>query len=173
MKKAALWLSWIGGLATIGTEFLIYIFYRHLHLFFQFFPIVMVALVIVVLVLREIAVSKERYIRTMGVLTLLLASIPGGILTIIYGSNSLYCNRPRTSYKKDAHLNDRDYEVALIAEKTLLERGMITQEQYDESVRNYKARLRPDSERTETSKTYTDPNRPMSFEDWKKRHESE
>lgn len=173
MKKTALWLSWIGGLATIGTEFLIYILYRHLHLFFHFFPIIMVALTIVVLVLREIAVSKERYIRTMGVLTLLFVSIPGGILTIIYGSNSLYGNRPSTTFKKDTYLNDRDYEIALVAEKTLLERGMITKEQYDGRIRNYKARLRPDSERTETSKTYTDPNRPMSFEDWKKRHESE
>ena len=173
MKKAALWLSWIGGLATIGTALLIYIFYRHLHLFFQFLPIIMVALVIVVLILREIAVSKERYIRTMGVLTLLFVSIPGGILTIIYGSNSLYRNRPRTSFKEDTYLNDRDYEIALVAEKTLLDRGMITKEQYDESVKNYKARLRPDSEKAETSKTYTDPNRPMSFEDWKKRHESE
>ena len=164
MKTAASVLSWLVGILTTGLEFFILLrgigvvrtlydyygghrgYYTEIERFA--YPgwvwgiwLVLVIIRVAVLIWRQIAVEDGKKIAC-GICTIIFASAIGGILTLCipndqllgnYNSyNSLNYPSPNNSRKK--YLTEQEKDEAIRANRALLDKGIITKEEYEQRI---------------------------------------
>ena len=157
MRKWSCFFSWFGAISELLPLFIVFYSYK---------PVIIgltisTTIALAVLIFREIAVHANKYIKATGVLTLIFASVVGGILTIIYGTIVANNYGKAVVYKIDnAQLSEKDKNIAINAEKSLFERGIISKEEYDKRVQQINSRV-----------INVSSSGPKSFSDWKKEHE--
>ena len=65
-------------------------------------PIILTIVKVAILIAREVAVATEEHCTTLGVLTLIFVSLPGGIFTILFGTV-----RPRYGTRQNVYITNR------------------------------------------------------------------
>ena len=127
MKVASSILSWIGGLLTIAAMWVCYILFAVLAKFYDLTAYAMILLIpfivdttfiLAILIVRQCVMGKKAQI-PFGILTLIFASLLGGIFTLCIPLDSKKKKEKRTHYY-DIEENGRKYKyIRPIPEKIL------------------------------------------------------